>query len=137
MTPDKIHLTLVSPERLVLSDTVDMVVVPGENGEFGVLPKHAALISSLRPGLVTIYRGQEKQYVFVSGGFANVNEETCLVLAEDCELVNNMDLQELTAYAQRLKEEIEIARSEKEIEALKQVRAMTLLKMHLIEKLKH
>ena len=73
---DKVNLILVSPEKLVLTDQVDMVVVPGEAGDFGVLPRHAALISTLRPGLMTIHRNGKKQFVFISAGFANVNENT-------------------------------------------------------------
>jgi F-type H+-transporting ATPase subunit epsilon len=134
---DKVNLILVSPEKLVLTDQVDMVVVPGEAGDFGVLPRHAALISTLRPGLMTIHRKDKKQFVFISAGFANVNENSCLVLGEDCEFVDEMNISELKSYAQRLKEEIEIARTEKEIEELKRVREITLLKLELVRRLIH
>lgn len=137
MLTEKVNFTLVSPEKLVLTDQVDMVVVPGVAGDFGVLPRHSALISTLRPGLVTIYRQDEKQYVFISSGFANVTESSCLVLGEDCEFVAEMNLQELEAYAQRLQEEIEIARTQKEIDELKKIHSLTLLKLDLIRKLVH
>jgi F-type H+-transporting ATPase subunit epsilon len=137
MTPEKVNFTLVSPEKLVLTDRVDMVVVPGSSGDFGVLPRHSALISTLRPGLVTIYRGDKKEFVFISAGFANVTEKSCLVLGEDCEFVADMNLEELEKYAQRLREEIEIARTQKEIDELKKIHGITLLKLDLIRKLVH
>jgi F-type H+-transporting ATPase subunit epsilon len=134
---EKINFTLVSPEKLLLTDLVDMVVLPGAAGDFGVLPRHAALISTLRPGLVTVYRGDKKQYVFVNSGFANVNEQSCLILGEDCEFVKDMDLKQLYAYAQELKKAIEVARTQKEIEGLKRIHELTLLKLDLVRKLVH
>ena len=134
---DKVNLIIVSPEKLVLTDQVDMVVVPGGAGDFGVLSRHAALISTLRPGLLTIYRQDKKQYVFISAGFANVTEQSCLVLGEDCEYVEDMNLAELTTYAQQLREEIEIARTQKEIDELRRIREITLLKLELVRRLIH
>lgn len=79
----KIGFDLVSPERLVLSEDVDMVVVPGEDGYFGVLPGHAPIISTLRPGVIDIYRGGTiSSRVFVAGGFADVTPRRLTVLAE-------------------------------------------------------
>jgi F-type H+-transporting ATPase subunit epsilon len=135
MSDALINFTLVSPERLVLAEKVDMVVIPGEAGDFGVLPNHAALISSLRPGLITVYTGATKRYIFVSHGFANVSEEGCVVLAEECEFVKDMSLDELKAHAQRLKEKIESARTEQEMQDLKRNHELVLLKMGFIQKL--
>ena len=70
---DKVELELVSPERLLSREAVDMVVVPGAEGDFGVLPRHAPLISTLRPGVLRIFDGRsERERIFVSGGFAEV-----------------------------------------------------------------
>lgn len=75
---------LVSPERLVISRAVEMVVVPGTEGYFGVLPRHAPLISTLDAGVIDIYEGGSVvDRVFVAGGFAEVTEERCTVLAEN------------------------------------------------------
>lgn len=75
---------LVSPERLVLSRAVEMVVVPGSEGYFGVLPRHAPMISTLSPGVIDIYEGgQVVDRIFVAGGFAEVTETRCTVLAEE------------------------------------------------------
>ncbi len=80
---DKTQFELVSPERLLISKAVDMVVVPGTEGDFGVLPDHAPLISSLRPGVIAVFEGgQVTDRIFVAGGFAEVTGERCTVLAE-------------------------------------------------------
>ncbi len=68
-----VQFELVSPERLVISAEVDMVVVPGAEGDFGVLPGHAPLISNVRPGVISIYNDRAiEARVFVAGGFAEV-----------------------------------------------------------------
>ena len=81
---DKVLFELVAPERLLASERVDMVVVPGAEGDFGVLPRHAPVLSVLRPGVVDLYQGNDvTTRIFVAGGFAEVNEEGCTVLAEE------------------------------------------------------
>ena len=83
MTEGKVDFELVSPERLLVSQPVDMVVVPGGEGDFGVLPGHAPLISTVRPGVIEIYEGTAvTDRIFVAGGFAEVTAERCTVLAE-------------------------------------------------------
>ncbi len=93
MMPDrKVEFELVSPERLVVSDEVDMVVVPGIEGDFGVLHGHAAMISTVRPGVVAIFRGgKADERVFVAGGFAEVTPTRCTVLAEDAVPLEQLD----------------------------------------------
>ena len=83
---------LVSPEKLLLSDDVEMVVVPGTEGDFGVLVGHAPLISSLRPGVIDTYNGDKvEKRIFVAGGFAEVTGERCTVLAEEAVPVEDID----------------------------------------------
>ena len=78
----KLIFELVSPSALLASEEVDMVVVPGEDGDFGVLPGHAPLISNVRPGPVYIYNdGFVSKCIFVEGGFAEANDERCTLLA--------------------------------------------------------
>ena len=81
---DKVEFELVSPERILVSQGVDMVVVPGEDGDFGVLPGHALFLSGVRPGVIEIYDGDKiSDRIFVAGGFAEVTGERCTVLAEE------------------------------------------------------
>jgi F-type H+-transporting ATPase subunit epsilon len=79
-----LHFELVTPERLVRSDDVYMVVVPGSEGEFGVLAGHAPFMSTLRNGDIAIYRSQgaEPERIPVEGGFAEVSDRGLTVLAE-------------------------------------------------------
>ena len=84
MADGKIHLDLVSPERLLLSEDVDMVTVPGADGYFGVLPGHAPVMSALRPGVVEVKGGSEPEMkLFILGGFAEVTPINVSVLAEE------------------------------------------------------
>jgi F-type H+-transporting ATPase subunit epsilon len=76
------HFDLVSPERLVFSGEVEHVVVPGSEGEFGVLAHHAPFVSMLRPGILTILGPGQPQRIVVGGGFAEVAPEGLTVLAE-------------------------------------------------------
>jgi F-type H+-transporting ATPase subunit epsilon len=83
---------LVSPERLVLSQPVEMVVVPGAEGDFGAMPKHAPVISAVRPGVIDVYiGGKVAERIFVAGGFAEVTGERCTVLAEEAWPVAEID----------------------------------------------
>ena len=75
---------LVSPERLIMSKDVSMVVVPGSEGLFGVLPRHTSMLSALAPGVVDIYEEEViTERLFVVNGFAEVKADRCTVLAED------------------------------------------------------
>jgi F-type H+-transporting ATPase subunit epsilon len=89
---ETIHFELVAPERLLMSSDVDSVVVPGLEGDFGVLPGHARLISTVRPGTVVVFRdGTAAERIFVEGGFAEVTPEGCVVLAERAVLLTEID----------------------------------------------
>ena len=88
-----ISFDLVSPEKLIFNDEVGMIIVPGKDGDFGVLPGHSKVMSSLRPGRVMVY-GEDKNLLksfFVSGGFAEVNPEKCIVLAESVDEINTIE----------------------------------------------
>ncbi len=79
-----VEFELVSPERLVKSQPVEMVVVPGAEGDLGILPGHSPLIAEVRPGVIDIREhGEVSEQIFVSGGFCEVSPERCTVLAEE------------------------------------------------------
>lgn len=85
-------LELVSPARVLLSEKADMVVVPGEEGDFGVLPGHAPIISALRPGLLAVFvDNQVKSRFFVAGGFASVSQDKCSVLVDSADNLADLD----------------------------------------------
>lgn len=85
---DKVAFELVSPEKLLFSADVDMVVVPGTEGDFAILPGHAPFISTVRPGVLDVYEGginpaNLKTRIFVAGGFAETADSRLTVLAEE------------------------------------------------------
>lgn len=81
---DRVQFELVTPERLVISTEVEMVVVPGTDGNFGVLPGHSPLISTIRPGMIEIYENRVvTERIFIVSGIAEVTPERCTVLAEE------------------------------------------------------
>jgi F-type H+-transporting ATPase subunit epsilon len=89
---DRVQFELVTPERLLLSQMVEMVVVPGTEGNFGVLPGHAPLISSIRPGTIDVYEGQNiTRRIFVVSGIAEVTPEGCTVLADEAVSPDELD----------------------------------------------
>ena len=83
---------LVSPERLLVSEDIASVTAPGAEGEFTVLPRHAPFMTTLRPGVLTVRvdKGPERRIV-VFGGFAEVNPDGCIVLAEEAVPVDALD----------------------------------------------
>jgi F-type H+-transporting ATPase subunit epsilon len=87
-----IEFELVSPEKLLKSEPVEMVVIPGTEGDVGVLPGHSLLIAAVRPGVIDIHEGgQVRESIFVAGGFAEVSPERCTVLAEEAVPVADID----------------------------------------------
>ena len=89
---EKLHFELVSPERLLMSADVDMVTVPGTDGDFGVLQNHAPFISTLRAGLLVVEDGgKDQEPIFVRGGFADVTPVGLTVLAEEAMPLSEID----------------------------------------------
>ena len=97
----KLHFDLVSPERLLISADVDQVDVPGSEGDFGVLAGHAPVMTTLRPGVLTMMAtGKSPEKFFVRGGFAEVTLEGLTVLAEEAMPLAELDT---AALEQRIK----------------------------------
>lgn len=105
----KLQLEVVTPDTKVVSEAVDYVSCPGIEGEFGVLPQHVSMLSGLKIGALRYDNDGKHQYVFVSGGFADVNNGVMSVLAESAEIAQDID----TARAQTAKERAEKRLSER------------------------
>jgi len=88
---------LVSPAKLLFSGEVDEVIVPGAEGEFTVLPMHAPVVSTLRPGILTVKAGGNVTRLYVRGGFAEVSEKGLTILAEDATAVEDVNMTEFAA----------------------------------------
>ena len=98
---------LVSPERLIMSKDVTMVVVPGSEGLFGVLPRHTSMLSALAPGVVDIYEEELiTERLFVVNGFAEVTADRCTVLAEDVIPIENLNPDELEEKIEEMRVEV-------------------------------
>ena len=100
----KVAFDLVSPENLIFTDEVGMIIIPGKDGDLGILPGHSKVISSLRPGRVIVF-GEDKNLLksfFVSGGFAEINPEKCIVLAESVVELNSLEKSSIEKEIQEL-----------------------------------
>ena len=98
---------LVSPERLIMSKDVSMVVVPGSEGLFGVLPRHTSMLSALAPGVVDIYEDEViTERLFVVNGFAEVTADRCTVLAEDVIPIEDLKPDELEEKIEEMRVEV-------------------------------
>lgn len=121
MAAEQVEFELVSPEKLLLSEMVEMVVVPGADGDFGILPRHAPLISSLRTGVIAVYRQNRRdisERIFVDGGFAEVTPERCTVLAEQAVPVGEIDRTSTEQQLKDAREDLSDATSEAERKVL-------------------
>tara|TARA_B110000240_G_scaffold54548_1_gene62140 strand:- start:966 stop:1364 length:399 start_codon:yes stop_codon:yes gene_type:complete len=121
-----ISFDLVSPEKLLFNDEVGMIIVPGKDGDMGVLPGHSKVLSSLRPGRIMIY-GEDKNLLksfFVTGGFVEINPEKCVVLGEGVTEMSALDksnienkIQEL-ATQENIESKLQLSIENSKIEAL-------------------
>lgn len=112
---EKIRFELVSPERLLLSEEVEMVVVPGLEGNFGALPRHAPLLSMVRPGVIEVYQnrqGQASERLFVADGYAEVTPERCTVLAEEAVPLAEIERGKVEAQLKDLREDLADAKDD-------------------------
>ena len=114
----KVAFELASPEALLVSTAVDMVVVPGVEGDFGVLPGHAPFISAVRPGVIDIYQGEKiERRLFVSDGFAEVNERRCTVLSSEAYPLEELEREEVVERLRESEDELRDADTDDEREA--------------------
>ncbi len=110
---EKVAFELVSPEKLLISSEVDMVLVPGAEGDFGILPGHSLLISGVRPGVLEVHNeGKVEERIFVSGGLAEATPERCTVLAEQAIPVSELDAKEIESRISDLRDDIDASTSD-------------------------
>jgi len=107
---DPFQFELVSPERLLMSEPVDQVVVPGSEGYFTVLKDHAPYMSTLKPGVVDVLRGNETERIFVRGGFADVSVAGLTILAEQAIPLAEVDPADLAQDVQNAQEDVNDAK---------------------------
>jgi F-type H+-transporting ATPase subunit epsilon len=108
------HFDLVAPEKLLFSGDVDQVDLPGAEGDFGVLAEHAPLVTTLRPGILTIHRGGGELRVVVNGGFAEVGPAGLNVLADFAVPVEDFDHAWLAGEIKDTEEDVADAKDERQ-----------------------
>jgi F-type H+-transporting ATPase subunit epsilon len=101
------HFELVSPEKLLFSGDVEQVDVPGAEGDFGVLAGHAPMVTTLRPGILTVHGAGGEQKIVVLGGFAEVSANGLTVLADVAESIEDIDRGMITTRIGELEQRIE------------------------------
>jgi len=113
----RILLDIVTPDKLLLSQEVDMVIAPGTEGEFGVLPGHCRFLSSLRVGELRYRVGEETRYMSIMWGFADVTPRRVTILAEVAEKAEDIDIERAQAKVLEAEARLEAGGSREEIEA--------------------
>jgi F-type H+-transporting ATPase subunit epsilon len=109
---DKLSFALVSPERELFNGEVDHVVVPGSEGEFGVSPNHAPVMSVIKPGALKVFNEGAERRIFVNGGFADVTPEGLTVLAEEAVDLADIDAAQLEQQLKNAGEDLRDANTE-------------------------
>ncbi|MEC9342450.1 MAG: F0F1 ATP synthase subunit epsilon [Pseudomonadota bacterium] len=111
--PESFKFELVSPERLLVSDEVESVVIPGIDGEMTVMAKHAPVLSTLKPGVVTTAKpGGERERYVVFGGFADIAPDSCTLLAESATPVADLDPADIAERLRNARDDVADARDE-------------------------
>ncbi len=115
-TQKTFNFELVSPEARLISEPARMVTIPGEEGDFGVLAGHMPLIATIRPGVVEILAANDSapRRIFIAGGFADVNAESCTVLAEEAVNVADLNAAEIEQMVRNLQEDMGLAKDDME-----------------------
>lgn len=129
---EKIQLEVVTPERRVLAEPVDMVTVPGLGGELGILPGHTPLISQLQTGVLTYVEGGKNFQLLVSGGFVEVRDDHVAVLAEIAERPEEIDVASARQSRERLEKQLNSwSGSEEDFESTKTELDRSVVRMQL------
>lgn len=123
-----IRLDIVTAEQSVYSEDVDMVVAPGIQGQLGILPNHAPLMTMLEPGELIVKKGGEESYMAVSGGFLEVRPDRVIVLADSAERAEEIDI----ARAEEARKRAEKRLEEKQVTEVDAARAEAALRRSLM-----
>ncbi|MFQ5990932.1 MAG: F0F1 ATP synthase subunit epsilon [Nitrospiraceae bacterium] len=132
--PPRLLLEIVTPEKLLISQPVDMVIVPGSEGDFGVLPGHCPLLSLLRIGELQYKVGEQSQFVSILSGFAEVTSNKVTVLADIAEKAEEIDVDRAEAAVARAEERLERGGLPSDVEEAKISREKARLRKKIAER---
>ncbi len=102
----RLHLDVVTAERVVFSEDADLIVAPGVEGELGILPNHTPLMTMLQPGELRIKQGADERFLAVSGGFLEVRPDHVIVLADSAERAEEIDIERAEQARKRAQERL-------------------------------
>ncbi len=129
-----IKLEIITAERQVYSDEVNTVVAPGVEGELGILPHHAPLITILKPGEILVRKDGQEIYLFVSGGFLEVRPEKIIVLADACERADEIDIERAEAAKRRAEEGLKARKPEVDVAQTQAALLRALMRLQIVER---
>jgi F-type H+-transporting ATPase subunit epsilon len=129
----KLEVTLVTPERSVLSAQADFLVVPAEGGELGILPKHTALIAQLKVGEVRLRRGAELERIAISGGFIEIHANQVSLFAETAEMAREIDVERARQAAERAKSRLHGAAVDRGLHEAEAALRRALVRLRVVE----
>ena len=109
---EKLSLEVVAPEKMVMSKTVDMVTISGTEGDFGVLPGHAALVSSIRTGFLEIEADKETEKMVIGGGFIEVLEDKVSILATEVLSAEQIDISDCEEKISKYNSDIDVSETD-------------------------
>lgn len=111
---DTLRYEIVSPERLLRDAQAAMIVVPGADGDFAVLPQHAPMMSTIRPGVIEVYEDENStpEQMFLKGGLAQVSPEGLTILAEEAFVLSELDAAEVDANLSNARAALEAAKDD-------------------------
>jgi F-type H+-transporting ATPase subunit epsilon len=135
---EKLKLELVTPYRLVLSQAVDEVTAPGTLGEFGVLPGHTPLLTTLKVGELTYRQGHDLFHVAVNWGYVEVENDTVTVLVETAELADQIDMERAQAALGRAQEALKkLSQEDKEFKVMEGALERALIRVQVAGRKSH
>ena len=132
----KLRLDIVTAEKVVYSDEVDLLVVPGIEGELGILPHHAPLMTTLKVGELKIKKGEEEFYLAVSGGFLEVRPDRVIILADAAERVEEIDISRAEAARRRAEEQLTRQLSQADTASTEAALRRSLARLKVVERRK-
>jgi F-type H+-transporting ATPase subunit epsilon len=132
--PTSLTLEVVTPDRLLVRETVDEVVVPGANGYFGVLPGHTPLLATLQVGELWYRKGQEKTYLVIAFGFAEVLPDRVTVLAHVAEKADEVDVVRANTAKARAEERLARPQMEMDFERARIALLKSLIRLQVSER---
>lgn len=129
----KLKFEIVTAERVVYSEEVDAVIAPGSQGELGILPSHAPLLTTLKPGMLMVRHGGEEQAMFVNGGFLEVMQDKVVVLADVAERAEEIDVAKAEEAKRQAEESLRKSASAVDIAAAEAALRRSLMQLKVAE----